>query len=121
MHWMVGGVALAGTLVVVASVSARSATAQASVPGPVAPAWESLSPEEQAQAREHYQRFQGLPDGDREQVEVWYQRWLALSPEQREQVRRNYESYRGLDPDERLRFERSYEDWKTQARPANGG
>ncbi len=114
MRWMAGRLALAATLVVAGPVTGRGAVAQDAA----APAWDSLSPEEQARAREHYQRYQDLPETDRQRVEEWYRRWLALPPEQRERVRRNYESYRDLAPDERRKFDRSYRDWKAQHEPS---
>ncbi len=81
--------------------------------------WETLSAEEKARAREHFLRFQALPEGDRQRVEGWYQHWQALSPEQRARVRKNYHSYRDLDQGAREHFDRSYRDWKS--RPRDGG
>jgi hypothetical protein len=74
-------------------------------------AWQRLSPEQRARARRNYERFQQLPEKDRERIEQRYRRWQRLEPEQRERMRENYESYRGLDPAERERFEKGYEEW----------
>jgi hypothetical protein len=75
--------------------------------------WESLSAEEKARAREHFLRFQKLPEGDRQRVEGSYQRWQALSPDQRARVRKNYDSYRDLDRGAREHFDRTYRDWQS--------
>jgi hypothetical protein len=81
--------------------------------GPPTPdAWQSLSPEQQVRAREHYQRFQALPAPDRERVHQAYRRWQDLPVEQRQQLRRSYESYQQLDPAEQQRFNREYQTWK---------
>jgi hypothetical protein len=112
---------MAGSLVLAATLAGAGPEADwggAAAQETEAPAWESLSPEEQARAREHYERYRALPESDRRRVEEGYQRWLALPPEQRERVRRNYEIYRDLGPDEQQSFDRSYRDWKARSAPS---
>ncbi len=98
--WAVAGIAL----------SALPVRAQ----GPSPEAWQRLSPEERARARRNYERFQQLPEKDRQGIHERYQRWQNFRPEQRERLRENYESYRDLNPTERQRFDNGYRDWKQQ-------
>ena len=107
--------------VVLAAVAAGAVCAVDAVAEPVlAQLWGSLSPEQQTEARESYQRYQELPDRDRERVEERYRRWQNLPPDQREAVRRNYQRYRDLDLGTQQRFNEGYRHWKAREGPGQG-
>ena len=80
------------------------------------PLWNDLSPEQQGLAREHYERFQRLPEHDRQSVERLYRRWQGLPPTKQQRLRENYERYRKLDPAQRKLFDSEYLRWKSHRR-----
>jgi len=87
----------------------------AASPGPVlelAQRWEDLSPDQRSRALQNYQRFQKLPERDRERMEQRYQHWQGLDPGEQARIRRNYDRYQQMSPDEKRSFVERYQRWK---------
>jgi hypothetical protein len=90
-------------------------------PGPSTRSWEELTPEQRERVRQHYQRFQRLPEERRRAVEERYRHWRELPPQEQQRLRRNYESYQSLNPEQRREFREKYRRWKSRKDDGGGG